>query len=76
MKSDVKYIVDESGEKTSVVVPLKEWNRIHQDHDKLMKKIEILTGIKTSMIEIRKARKSGNQLQSLQSLVHELRSKG
>lgn len=74
MTSTLKYMVDENGDKTSVLVPLKTWERINQDYSKLQNKLRILTGIKEGLNEVRDAKKSGKKLQTLKDFLRESNS--
>ena len=74
MASALKYIVDENGEKTSVLVPLKTWEKINQDYYKLQNKLKVLTGIKEGLAEVRYAKKSGKKLQTLKDFLRESNS--
>jgi hypothetical protein len=38
MAGALKYMIDEKGDKTSVLVPLKTWERLNQEYSKLQKK--------------------------------------
>lgn len=67
----LKYIIDEKGEKTSVLVPLKTWNNLNDKYQKLQKKLEILTGIEDAVDEIKAARNKGKKLQSLSDFLNE-----
>ena len=67
-------MIDENGDKTSVLVPLKTWERINQDYLKLQNKLKFLTGIKEGLAEIRYAKKSGKDLQSLKDFLRESNS--
>lgn len=71
MSSDLKYMINENGDKTSVLVPLKTWEKINQDYYKLQNKLKVLTGIKESLTEIRDAKKSGRKLQTLKDFLRE-----
>ena len=53
MATPLKYMVDEKGDKTSVLVPIKTWEKINQDYSKLQNKLKVLTGIKEGLAEIR-----------------------
>jgi hypothetical protein len=46
MGNALKYMVDENGDKTSALVPLKTWEKINQDYSKLQNKLKVLTGLK------------------------------
>ena len=74
MASALKYIVDENGEKTSVLVPLKTWEKINQDYYKLQNKLKVLIGIKEGLAEVRDAKKSGKKLQTLKDFLRESNS--
>ena len=74
MASTLKYMIDEKGEKTSVLVPLKTWERINQEYNKLQNKLKFLTGIKEGLNEVKEARKSGEKLQTLKDFLHESNS--
>jgi hypothetical protein len=60
--------------KTSVLVPLKTWEKINQDYSKLQNKLKILTGIKDGLTEVEDAKKSGKKLQTLKDFLRESNS--
>lgn len=74
MANALKYIVDENGDKTSVLVPLKTWEKINHDYSKLQNKFKVLTGIKDGLTEVKDAKKSGKKLQTLKDFLHESNS--
>lgn len=67
-------MVDENGEKTSVLVPLKTWEKINHDYSKLQNKLKVLTGIKEGFAEIQDAKKTGRKLQTLNDFLGESNS--
>jgi len=71
MAAPLKYMVDENGDKTSVLVPIKTWEKINQDYAKLQNKLKVLTGIKEGLAEIREAKKTGKKLQTLKDFLRE-----
>lgn len=71
MASALKYLIDEKGDKTSVVVPLKTWERINQEYNKLQNKLGVLTGITEGINEVNEARKSGKKLQPQKDFLRE-----
>ena len=71
MANALKYMIDENGDKTSVLVPLKTWEKINQDYSKLQNKLKVLTGIKEGLIEVEEAKKSGKKLQTLKDFLRE-----
>jgi len=64
-------MIDEKGDTTSVLVPLKTWKKINEDLAKLQKKMQVLTGIKDGLSEIKEAKKSGKKLQTLKQFLSE-----
>ena len=62
MSGSLKYMVDEKGEKTSVLVPLKTWEKINSDKTKLQNKLKVLTDIKAGLNEVNEAKKSGGKI--------------
>lgn len=74
MASSLKYMIDDKGDKTSVLVPLKTWERINQEYSKLKNKLSVLTGIKEGFNEVKEARKSGKKLQTLKDFLRESNS--
>jgi len=71
MASALKYMIDENGDKTAVLVPLKTWEKINQEYSKLQNKLSILTGIKEGFKEVKEAKKSGKKLQTLKDFLRE-----
>lgn len=67
----VKYIIDDNGEKTSVVVPVDTWNDINLRYEKLQNKLRVLTGIKDAAREVANAHKKGKKLQKLTDFLNE-----
>lgn len=71
MADALKYMIDENGAKTSVVVPLKTWEKINKKYTRLQNKLKVLTGIKDGLKEVEQARKSGKKLQTLKEFLGE-----
>lgn len=69
MPGAVKYIVDESGQKTTVLVPIKEWETLNDNYRKLQSKLEVFTSIRKGLQEVKQARKSGKKMQSLKEFL-------
>lgn len=74
MSGILKYMVDEKGEKTSVLVPLKTWEKINSDKTKLQNKLKVLTDIKAGLNEVNEAKKSEGKLQTLKDFLRESNS--
>ena len=67
-------MIDENGDKTSGLVPLKTSEKINQDYSKLQNKLKVLTGIKEGFAEVNEAKKSGRKLQTLKDFLRESNS--
>ena len=74
MSNALKYMIDEKGDRTSVLVPLKTWEKINQEYTKLQKKLKVFTGIKAGLNEVKEARKFGKKLQTLKDFLRESNS--
>lgn len=64
-------MVDEKGQKTSVLVPIKTWAKINADYQKLQNKIKVLVELKSAFGEIKRAKAGGKQLQTLKDYLSE-----
>ena len=74
MTTALKYMVDEKGQKTSVLVPIKIWAKINEDYNKLQNKLNFITGLKVAFTEVKSAKKSGKKLQTLKEFLRESNS--
>ena len=74
MASALKYMVDEKGQKTSVLVPIKTWTKINEDYNKLQNKLNFIIGLKEAFNEVESAKRSGKKLQALKEFLRESNS--
>ncbi len=74
MSSAIKYMVDENGQKTSVLVPLKTWEKINWEYSRLENKLNVLLGLKNAIAEVKNTKKSGKKLQTLKDFLRESNS--
>jgi hypothetical protein len=74
MSTALKYIIDDKGHKTSVLVPVKTWDDLNEKYKKLNKKLAILTGIQESIAEVKEQRSKGKSLQTLSDFLSESNS--
>jgi hypothetical protein len=74
MSTALKYIVDDEGHKTSVLVPVKTWDDLNEKYKKLNKKLAILTGIQDGIAEVKEQRQKGKSLQTLSDFLSESNS--
>lgn len=71
MAGAFKYMVDENGDKTSLLVPLKTWTKMNNDYARLQNKLKLIVGLKKAVAEVKNANKTGVKLQTLKSFLHE-----
>jgi hypothetical protein len=67
----VQYIVDSHGNRTAAIVPFMEWETMTEQYRKLQNKVDVLLGIQDSLNEIRRAKRQGEELQTLEEFLHE-----
>lgn len=67
----MQYIVDDSGTRTSVIVPYEKWEKLNSDYRKLQKKLDVLLSIKKGINEIKIAEKQRKNLQTLSEFLSE-----
>ncbi len=69
MAGALKYIVDESGHKTSVLVPVKIWEDLNANYQRLQNKLNVLGSIQEGLKEVQAAGKTGKKLQTLKDFL-------
>ena len=69
MASALKYIVDDAGHKTSVLVPVKVWQNLNSNYQKLQKKLEVFSSIREGLKEVNNSKKSGKKLSTLKEFL-------
>jgi hypothetical protein len=68
----MQYVLNDKGQKTSVLVPYKDWEKLNTSISQLQEKLEILTGIGDGLKEIRSEKKNGKKLKTLTQVLNEL----
>ena len=71
MTGAFKYLIDENGEKTSVLVPIKTWQKINNEYKKLQNKLNVLNGIKNGFAEVKESKRTAKKLQTLKEFLRE-----
>ncbi|MBC7423315.1 MAG: hypothetical protein H7334_07665 [Ferruginibacter sp.] len=71
MAGALKYMVNGNGDKTSVIVPIRTWEKINQKYNKLQNKLNVFTSIHEGLSEIKEVRKTGKNLQTLKEFLRE-----
>ena len=69
MPAALKYVVDESGQKTSVLVPVKVWEDMTTNYQKLQHKLSVMNSIHQGLKEVKAAKKTGKKLQTLKDFL-------
>lgn len=69
MPETLKYIGDNNGQKTSVLVPVKVWKDLNNDYQKLQNKLKIFNSIREGLNEVQQAKKTGRKLQTLKDFL-------
>jgi len=71
MPSAIKYMIDERGSKTSAIVPIRTWEKMNEDYQKLQNKLRLFIGLKDAFAEIKEVKRSGKKLQTLKDFLNE-----
>ena len=69
MSQALPYIVDESGQKTTVLVPVALWESLNDKYQKLQAKFAVFESIKSGMEEVKRVKKSGETLPTLKEFL-------
>ena len=69
MKSTVKYLTNEAGERTAVVVAYAEWEKLQRRQQQLRQKLQIMQGISAGFAEVKGAQRAGQPLPSLRKFL-------
>ena len=69
MSQALPYIVDESGQKTTVLVPVALWESLNDKYEKLQAKLAVFESIKSGVEEVKEARKAGDVLPTLKDFL-------
>ncbi len=74
MAGSIKYVKDQTGQKTSVLVPFKIWDDLNTKYKKLQRKLKIMNGIHQALREVQQSGKSGKKLKTLKDFLSESNS--
>ena len=69
MPQPLKYIIDDSGENQSVLVPIKVWEELNINYQKLQKKLNIFKSIEQGIKEVKSSKRNGRKLQTLKEFL-------
>lgn len=69
MPDALKYIVDERGQKTAVLVPVKVWNGLNENYQKPQNKLSVFNSIRDGLKELKQAKETGRNLSTLKDFL-------
>jgi hypothetical protein len=69
MAGVLKYIKDEPGQKTAVLIPVKVWADLNTNYKKLRQKLKVMNDIHSALHEVYDARKSGKKMKTLKEFL-------
>lgn len=71
MNYSLSYISDISGNRTSVVVPIKVWEKITSENEMLQNKLNVFDSILKGMEEIKENKSKKTKLDKLEDFLNE-----
>lgn len=71
MELQLKYITDQNGNHTAVVIPMRNWEKFKNDHEKLQNKIKVLNGISDALNEVEEIKKGKKKGKTLREFLNE-----
>ncbi|MFH1319270.1 MAG: hypothetical protein ABII90_01265 [Bacteroidota bacterium] len=71
MGLQLKYITDQNGQQTAVIIPMKNWEKFQKEHEKLENKIKVLNGIADALDEIEDIKKGKEKGKTLREFLDE-----
>lgn len=71
MNNNLQYLTDESGNKTAVVVPYREWLALNKEHDRLKQLVKIKSNLKSAFVEFENLKNGKEKLITLSDFLDE-----
>lgn len=71
MITSLKYLTNEKGQRSAVIVPIKTWNESQKKLKSIQKEIEIISGIRDALHEIKSIKLKKKKLPTLSSVLNE-----
>lgn len=68
---DINYIIDEKGNQSAVVVPIKQWEKFMDRFSKMKNKLEMLTGLEEAIDEVNLIKEGKRKPKSLTDFLDE-----
>ena len=70
-KIKVQYLKTISGETTAVVIPIRQWNQLEEDYEKILKHTKLKNGLKSAFQEIKKIKAGAIKKVSMREFLNE-----
>lgn len=71
MNLTIQYLTDTNGNKTAVVISMKNWEEFQKEHEKLENKIKVLNGIADALDEVEEIKKGKKKGKPLREFLNE-----
>ena len=71
MELKIKYITEQNGKHTAVVIPMRNWEKFKNEHEKLQNKIKVLNGIADALNEVKEIKKGKKKGKTLREFLNE-----
>mgnify|MGYP003596450529 CR=1 FL=1 len=72
MSIHVEYISDRRTRRKMIMMPQRQWEKFYSEHQKLQRKLEILSGIQKAMKEVKRVGEGKKKLKTLREVLNEL----
>ncbi len=69
---NLRYLTDNKGSKTAVVIPIKEWEKYNKNLNELHQMLKLKYSLKTGLTEASKSISSKKKLITLKDFIDEL----
>ncbi len=74
MANEIQYYTDSKGNKISVIVSFKQWQKLNARLAILENKLKVFKSVREGIKEVKEARKSNQKLETLSELINESRN--
>jgi len=68
---DVSYVSDIKGNKTAVIIGIKEWDKIIEKQNKMKAKLDMLTGLQEAVNEVNSIKESKAKNSTLREFLND-----
>lgn len=70
-KLQIQYLKTTSGETTAVVIPIRQWNQLEEDYQRILKYTKLKDGLKSAFQEIKKIKAGTVKKVSMREFLNE-----